>query len=93
MNICYRSSEASPCFEFCSQLLTSGDQTLQGALTFETGPTFSDITTTGLIDGEDVVELYLRIHNTPSLNDFEDFVDGQCDLLDDMHDAFEGMLQ
>lgn len=72
-----------------TSLLVSGAQTLTDPLTLQSSPTFSDITTSALIDGEDVVELYLLTHNTPDLDDFDEFLDGQCDLLDDMHDAFQ----
>ncbi|XP_030836291.1 uncharacterized protein LOC100888867 [Strongylocentrotus purpuratus] len=72
-----------------TSLLVSGEQTITGPLVLQTSPTFSDITTSALIDGEDVVELYLRTHSTPALDDFEDFLDDQCHLLDDMHDAFQ----
>lgn len=58
----------------------------------QTSPTFSNITTSALIDGEDVVKLYLRTHSTPALDDFEDFLDDQCHLLDDMHDAFQSKM-
>ncbi|XP_072171119.1 uncharacterized protein [Diadema setosum] len=71
-----------------TSLLVSGEQTIEGALTLQGSPTFSDITTTGLIDGEDVVDLYLLTHRTPAIKDFESFLEGQCDLLDEMHDAF-----
>ena len=56
---------------------------------FEVGPTFSDITTTALIDGEDVVELFMRLNDLPDLEGFEDFMENHCNLLNDMHDAFE----
>nr|XP_054754800.1 uncharacterized protein LOC129260835 [Lytechinus pictus] len=72
-----------------TSLLVSGDQTISGSMTIQTSPTFTNITTSALIDGEDVVELYLRTHTTLDLDDFEEFLDDQCHLIDDMHDAFQ----